>query len=331
MSITGRMAFSLNLLTLYADLVQQVHARVERHGTVYRQNLKGAGYLYSKRNVGKTRRDIFLGREDDPEVEARVSLIKLEAALAKDRRKTIQALQKTGFPTPAPEPSAVLDALDDSGLLTKMVVVGTVAYQNYTPLIGDLLPRDYMSTQDTDFATISLALEADEKGETLETILKRADPTFIGRMGVDPKALPSAFRASSGFMVDLLTPILRRDYPNPMPLKNLRAEATPLQHLKWLIEKPVPICVLHGAGIPAFVPQPARFAMHKLLIAQKRTVNREKRQKDLAQAKALIDILKRRDPYALIDAREAAFAEGLEGWEIPIKRSEKELGITYDQ
>jgi hypothetical protein len=106
------------------------------------------------------------------------------------------------------------------------------------------------------------------------TILRRADPTFAGRLGLNPKDLPSSFRANSGFTVDLLTPVLRRDDRNPMPLTNLRAGAVPLQHLKWLIENPVPVTVLHGSGIPAFVPQPARYAIHRLIIAQKRTANR---------------------------------------------------------
>ena len=324
------MALSLNLLTLYADLQQQLAVRAERHGTIYRQKIKGGTYAYSRRNVGRARRDVFLGREDDEDVQARVELIRAETTLAKDRRKIVSALKAAGFPAPPTETALVLDALDDAGVLRQIVIVGTAAYQIYAPLLGAIPEQAYRTSQDADFATMSLAISGDAKNETLETILRRADLKFTGRLGLDRKSLPSSFRAASGFMVDLLTPIFRRDDPNPMPLPNLKAGATPLQHLKWLVENAVPIAVLHGSGIPAFVPQPARFAIHKFIIAQKRAVNREKRFKDLAQAKAIIDILKTRDPYALEDARDAAFADGKEGWEVPIRRSLKELKLNSE-
>ncbi len=319
---------NLPLITLYADLVQQAHARAERHGSIYIQHIKGADYAYSRRTVAATRRDVFLGRADDEAVQQRIASIKAESNLAKQRRKLVAALKVGGVPAPLAELGNVLDALDDSGLLTQTVLVGTAAYQCYPPVIGAVLPFASIITQDADLATMSLAISADQDGDTLETVLKRADPTFSGRMGLNPRDYPSSFRSASGYMVDLLTPILRRDDPNPMPLKNLKAGATPLQHLKWLIENPVPIAVLYGTGIPAFVPQPARYAVHKLIIAQKRLVNPQKRQKDLAQAKALIEALQARDPYALSDARDAAFAEGREEWQVPVKRSLKELKLN---
>lgn len=320
----------LNLQTLYADLVQDTHGQSTPAATVYERTLRGIRFLYAKKRVGLSRKDIFIGRADDDDVKAKVESFRSEMERAESRRKTIVALRAAGVPVPTTELGRVLDALADAGILRRTVVVGTSAYQCYPPLIGSALPTATLMSQDADIATMSLAISSDENGETLEAILKKADPTFTGRLGIDRESLPSSFRAATGFTVDLLTPILRRDDPNPMPLEKLRAGAVPLQHLKWLIETPVPVCVLHGAGIPAFVPQPARFAIHKLIIAQKREANREKRTKDLAQAKALIEILKRRDPFALEDARDAAFAEGREGWQVPVERSLKELKLGAD-
>ena len=146
-------------------------------------------------------------------------------------------------------------------------------------------------TQDADLATASLALAGDDGEETLETILKRADKTFAGLPGLDRKAFPSRFRSASGFLVDLLTPKLRRNDKSPMPLKRLGAGAIPLQHLAWLIEEPVQAVALHGPGIPIRVPAPARYGVHKLIIAQKRAAENVKRQKDLMQAKSLMEAL----------------------------------------
>lgn len=314
--------------TLYADLVQELHARSERPGSVYTRSVKGIEYAYAKRSVGATRRDVFIGRTDDAETTARIAATKAEGERAKARRKTISALKAGGVPAPAPPLGSVLDALDDAGLLKNMVVVGTAAYQCYTPMIGAILPSAQLMTQDADFATLSLTIEADEEGDDLETILKRADSSFRAIPGLSPKSLPAHFRADSGLMVDLLTPQLRREDPNPMPLENLKAGATPLQYLRWLIEEPAAGAVLFSAGIPVMVPQPARYAIHKLIVAQKRTTDRTKRAKDLSQANALIEVLLRSDPYSLEDARDAAFEEGMDGWEKPIRRSLQEIGLT---
>ena len=324
------MAIPLNIITLYADLVQDLHMRQERPASLYKRTLKGIEYFYAKRPAGTTRRDMFIGRADTPSVQQHVAIIEAETQRAADRRITISALRAAGIPAPIPQLGHVLDALDDSGLMRSTVLVGTAAYQCYPPFLGDLLPNASLTTEDADIATMSLALVADTDGDTLEAILRRADETYSGLLELNPRALPSRFRAKSGFTVDILTPVLRRDDPHPMPMHNLRAGAAPLQHLRWLIENPLQAASIFGSGIPLFVPQPARYAVHKLIIAQKRAGGGIKRFKDLAQAKAIIDILKTRDPYALEDARDAAFAEGKEGWEVPIMRSLKELKLNAE-
>jgi hypothetical protein len=205
------------------------------------------------------------------------------------------------------------------------VLVGTAAYQSYSPIVGVFLPSAALMTQDADLATASLALAADEGEETLEKILRRADRTFTGLPSLDRKALPSRFRSKSGFLVDLLTPQLRRNDKNAMPLKQLAAGATPLQHLKWLIDEPVQAVALHGAGVPIRVPPPARYGVHKLIIAQKRDAQNVKRRKDLMQAKSLMEALAETDPWAWSDAMDSARAQGYAGWAQPIARSMKEI------
>jgi hypothetical protein len=216
----------------------------------------------------------------------------------------------------------------DAGLFKSAVLVGTAAYQCYSPIVGAVLPSAALMTQDADVATASLALAADEGDDTLETILKRADKTFTSIPGLERRALPSRFKSASGFLVDLLTPNLRRSDTNPMPLKQLGAGAIPLQHLAWLIEEPVGAVALHGAGVPIRVPAPARYGVHKLVIAQKRHAANAKRQKDLMQAKSLMEALAESDPWAWNDTIEDAKARGKAGWAQPIARSMKELSAV---
>jgi hypothetical protein len=180
-------------------------------------------------------------------------------------------------------------------------------------------------TGDLDLATADLALTA-EPPESLETILKRGDPTFTPVMQLDPRKPPSRFMTADGFLVDLITPVKRKTDSNPMPIRPLDAGAAPLQYLKWLIEEPVPAIALWGSGIAINVPRPARLAVHKLILAQKRDATmRLKRRKDLDQADSLIDALTKSDPFALEDAIEDAGTRGKRGWSVPIERSLAEL------
>jgi hypothetical protein len=193
------------------------------------------------------------------------------------------------------------------------------------PLVGHFLPEPTLMTGDLDLATANLALSA-EPPEAFETILKRGDPTFRSVMQLDPRKPPSRFTTTDGFLVDLITPTRRKLDTNPVPMKRLDAGAAPLQHVDWLIFEPVRTVALWGAGVPINVPQPARFAVHKLILAHKRDAGmRLKRQKDLAQADALIEALLVNDPYALEDAIEDARAQGSRGWGLPIDRSLAEL------
>jgi hypothetical protein len=320
--------YSPVIQTLYQELVQQLHTHSARTGSVYVRAVKGIDYAYLKEPIGVTRRDVFLGRNDDPEVQEQLKDIALANEAAKQRRIIVRTLISANAPAPASALGNVLDALSKSGLLKETVLVGTAAYQCYSPIVGGALPSATLTTQDADLATASLALTSDTEGEPLETVLRRADPTFRSIPALTRNAPPSSFRSGTGFVVDLLTPQLRKDDKNPMPLTKLMAGAVPLQHLRWLMEHPVPAAALHGSGIALYVPTPARYAIHKLIIAQKRATDRGKRQKDLLQAKALIEALKVTDQWALRDAHEDACGQGDQGWRQPIERSLGELGLA---
>ena len=326
------MPLSPSLQTLYADLVQQVLDRQAKAGSVYTQKNGGAAFLYARRTVGTVRIDEYLGPASDPDVIARAALIRQEQALARQRRKTVSALKRSGVPAPNLPLGRVLDVMSDAGLFDSGVLVGTAAYQCYSPLIGVALPSATLMTQDADFATAELAIAANDGQATMLDILQRADPSFRALPGLKPKAPPVSFRSADGFRVDMLTPIYRRSDTNPMPLPKLAAGATPLQYLSWLIAEHVPAVVLSGSGILIKVPSPARFAVHKLIIAQRRRADeRLKRQKDLLQAKALMSALRETDPEPLKSALRSARARGKDGWSDPIRQSMAEIGVKTDR
>ena len=315
--------------TIYSDLVQWAYNSPEKPGSVYIQKNKGEKYLYVKYRVGKGRRDEFIGPANDTDAQKRAEDIRNVQSQSTDRRTLVKTLTNTGIPAPTRTLSYVLDAISDAGLFCDAVLVGTAAYICFSPITGVILPSASLMTQDVDLATTSLALGDDTGTISMLDILKRADPTFRPIPTVKKGAPSSSFRADNGFVVDLITPAKRRSDENPMPLANL--QAVPLQHLDWLIETPVKAIALYGIGIPVKVPEPARYAAHKLIVAQKRSGSeRLKRAKDLLQAKALLQALMETDPYGLQDVLKDAFAQGTRGWKQPMERSLKELEIKLD-
>lgn len=313
------------LQTLFAELAQQLDA-APRYGTLYLKRRGDKTYQNAKVPVGSSRVDIFLGKVGDPRTDAEAEALRRGMNLARGRRRLVSMLKKEGLGAPNRVLGSTLDAVAQAGLFKAgAVLVGTAAYMMSEPLVGHFLPRPTLMTGDMDLATADLALKA-EPPERFDAILRRGDPSFAPVMQLNPRELPSRFINAEGFQVDLITPIRRKGDSNPMPMAALEAGAAPLQHIDWLIEAPVTAVALWGAGILVPVPQPARFAIHKLILAQKRNAGtRAKRQKDLAQADALIEALLVDDPFALEDALDEARAKGKKGWAEPLDRSLAEL------
>ena len=311
--------------TLFAELVQQVETAAPA-GTVYTRERDGIEYYYAKIPVGVDRIDTFIGKVGNDEAEHKVAELKRGMEQARDRRRLISVLRGAGLAAPYRTIGATLDALSYAGLFRNgAVLVGTAAYMMSEPLVGRRLLGRTLMTGDLDLATANLALKA-EPPERLETIIKRGDPTFEPVLQISPKEPPSRFRTADGFLLDLITPTRRRTDTNPMPMDELDAGAAPLQYMDWLITNPVSTVALWGSGVSINIPQPSRFAVHKLILAQKRSVgSRSKRQKDLAQAAALIDAIESHDPFDLYDALAGAMAQGRHGWREPIIRSLTEL------
>ena len=241
------------LLTLYADLLQQLQESTLPAGSVRTQEVKGKAYLKANITIGVARRSLYIGATTDPEARRKADAIQAEMQRARGRRQTVGLLRRSGIPAPTTELGRVLEVLASVDLFRNgAVLVGTAAYQCYSPLVGTILPAASMMTQDVDLATASLALSAGEghgieidsrtppaaSSPSLEDVLRLADPTFEGVPGLTPTAFPSHFRAKSGFMVDILAPVRSRADPNPMPIPALRAAAIPLQRLDWLIDSP---------------------------------------------------------------------------------------------
>jgi hypothetical protein len=311
----------LNFLTLYADLAQGFEY-AEEAGSITTRKIKGRSYIYVTTKDGATRKQSSLGPADDPRVQEEASRISAAAARARSMRTVVSTLkQKARIPAPTLPVGRVLEVVSKAGLFKRGVtLVGTAAYQTYPCIVGCYLPTAAFTTNDVDLSVVEF--EPGENEEDIEVVLRRANKTFKPRWHTDDR-LPKVFVADDGLRVDMLTR-LGRGGKSVVEVDELGCSAVALSFQEFPTEDTMETVALYGAGILVRVPTPVRFAVHKLLVAQRRNTA-DKKQKDLRQALELIDIFLETDEAALQDALDGARARG-RSWKTAINASLKEIG-----
>lgn len=312
-------AIPLNLMTLYADLLQSVEMDDGPPGSVA---IKAGKYVYVTTKDGGVRIEKYLGTVGDPAVQQEVERAKHAAARAKSLKNTVTLLKRGRFAAPSLALGRILEVLSNAGLFKRgITLVGTGAYQTYAGVTGYYLAGATYSTNDADLSVAEFVPGKDE--EDIESILRRANPTFKPVWHAEDK-LPRAFRSSDGFTVDILTRKGRSEAP--VLVEALGCAAVPLSFQEFPAEDTIETVALYGTGVLVRVPAPARFAVHKLIVAQRRRVTEiAKKQKDLRQAQELIDILLASDDAALLDALDDARGRG-KAWRSAINASLKAIG-----
>jgi hypothetical protein len=187
------------------------------------------------------------------------------------------------------------------------VLVGTVAYQTYPAILGVRLSNALLQTSDVDIAQFtSVSVAIDEQTPPMLEILRGVDKDFREVPRIGSFRHTTSYQGKGGLRVDFVTPNEGPDTNLPQNLPALGTDAQPLRCLDFLIYDPVRAIVLHGPGVPVLVPAPERFAVHKLILSLERPAGVAKRDKDVAQAQALILELIERRPEELRLAWEEA-------------------------
>lgn len=100
---------------------------------------------------------------------------------------------------------------------------------------------------------------------------------------------------------------------------------SPLKFLDYLIDRPGQAVLLDRADACLVnLPDPARYGLHKLIVAHERGAKHPKHDKDILQALALIEWHLQRAPHALIDAWVELAGRG-SGW---VKRARASLALA---
>lgn len=309
--------------TLYAELIERL-VSFEAHrsighapGSLVTKTIKGQTYYYFQHSVpGGALEQIYLGRRSR-ELDALAERFQAERADARADRADIErlcALLRVGGAATTDAPSArVIGALADAAVFRLGgVLIGTHAFIVLTNLLGVRWAGGLLRTDDVDVAgERALAIAVPDLRADIPKALESLEFGFLPVPGLSPKDPATSFRVrGKPLRVDLLTPA-RRGARGPVFIPRFGAAAEPLRYLDYLLEDPQNAAVVDGRGVLVQVPQPARFALHKLLVAHSRTVVfQTKADKDLRQAAHLIEVLTDDRPGDLVLAREAIEQRG---------------------
>lgn len=333
--------------TLYAQLLEEasVFSAIifERGiaGSPYLNHANGYAYWYWQVTApdGKLKR-LSLGR-DTPETQALVERLKIRKAEASEAitalRATTRAFVASGGMSMESAHFRVMEHLAQAGLFRKgLVLVGSHAFTALGNLLG-LRWGSQLKTSDMDFARaqgISLALPENAEAIDVLASAKELDPTFFAVPQLDHRQPSTAIISrKTRIKLDFLTTHTAAEADSPHYFADLGIAATPLRYMDYLLGGLNRRGLVIGTyAFPINLPDPARFAIHKLIIAQLRSGEGDaKRQKDIRQADELLaGMIEIGLAHEIEEALGALTAAGYLGTLTLIRRSAEQSRLARD-
>lgn len=303
--------------SLYAELVDQCTAEPRDPGlwplsgsivTVPVDDQEHWYFQMSRRTSPvKYQQREYIGPVGDPKVADKVDAFETAKVGYTNRSEIISTLKSSGVTAPTGKVANLLLGLHEAGVLEKAILVGTIAFQAYGAMLGAKFGQAAFYTLDVDMTqadSIALAVAGDPLGAPLLDILRSFDPTFGEIPGLDPRTPPVSYINKDKLRLDVLMPFSGPPR-GPIHAGKLKAHGHPQLFLDYLIADPVETVILVGGGALTHTPAPARFALHKLIVSQRRSpVETAKKRKDLLQARQLLEILMEDAPDTLVEAHE---------------------------
>jgi hypothetical protein len=309
----------------YSDLLDRLidDAILETGGTPVLRTIRGRSYWYARSYVGDQEKEKYLG-PDTREFRERVQRLQAQIADLRERqagrRPLVQVLRVKGVPRIDAATGKVLQALARAGVFRlRGVLVGTHAFRLYPLILGVVIPEAQHATEDIDlaqFQEISVALD-DKVDPKIEEALAQVGKLTPAASLYETQ--PTGYRVADT-LVEILTPNRGPDREEPVELPALGVHAKPLRFLDFLLAEAMPATVPYRSGVLVNLPQPARYAVHKLIVATRRiTVAAVKARKDIEQAMALIRVLAQDQPDELARVYQEASGRG-EQWRRALTR-----------
>lgn len=319
--------------TAYAELYELVQvAEATRSpasvtGKVAYKTIKGSRYAYwAFKELDGRKREYYLGPAGpaiDAIERARVAGAPMLEAVA---RQAAAALAHGCAVTP-PKHFRIVKRLSEyqffraGGLL-----IGTHAFLALGNQLG-VAWGGGTRTLDLDFAhagpggNIAVALPADLQANAHDALTSLEHGFLPALGGTKGMAALYVSERDPGLRVDFLT-VPRRGGRDEIHAPDLGVSLSPMKFLDYLIERPGQAVLLDRADACLVnLPDPARYGLHKLIVAHERGATNPKHGKDIDQALALIDWHLERAPHVLEDAW-ADLAQRGAGW---VKRARASL------
>ena len=291
----------------------------DTRGTPKLKHAGGKAYWFDQYRVGAKVVERYIG-EDSADLRARMEQARDKAADRKTREarqmRLARILTAEGLLRPDLATGQMLMAMARAGTFRLGgTVVGTQAFRHYEGLLGVHLDADFAaSTDDVDIASF------ERLSVVLDTLGDRAEPQMPGLLGelefdpvpaTDPGRTWRWRQSNQGTLVEFLTPSFEAD-EGLRDLPTLGVSAQSLHFLNFLIADAVEVPLLYRSGALIRVPRPERFAVHKLIVSERRLGGPDagKSRKDRMQAELLIGHLAAEDPLALVEALDDARGRG---------------------
>jgi hypothetical protein len=320
LSITAQTAFSQVMeVALSVDHMRSV---ADLPGSFVAKTVKGHKYWYYQyTEPAGVRRQVFVGPDGDA-VHALIARATAPAA-ADSLGQLVRSASVLGCAEILLRHYRVLRRLAEYGFFKAGgVLIGTHAFVVYGNMLGVQWEADAGKN-------ISLALAPDCQVQTHEAI-QSLNMGFLPIAGLSGKTggaylIPS----EKEFRLDFLTTVGRAgDAPFEHP--DLHVTLQPLRFMEFSLENVQQTALLCGdSATMVNVPHPARFALHKLIVAGEREgVFQSKSSKDLMQAGLLLLALRETRPWEV----EAAWADLLgrgKGWVTRVQRGLVGLGRQF--
>jgi hypothetical protein len=185
----------------------------------------------------------------------------------------------------------VLTRFSKKGLLSKLVLVGSWCLYFYKDFFAGLNYTPTIRTRDVDLV---IPLPPKIKNEVdIPKLLENLGFVvgFIGTKGYMQLNHPD-------LIVEFLVPERGKGSDKPYQLPDLGVNAQPLRYLDFLAANTMRVKL---DKMIMYVPHPAAFALHKLIIAGRRS-KKHKSEKDIQQALMVFDFFEKKDDFKKLKA-----------------------------
>jgi hypothetical protein len=326
---------SLSAQTAYAQLLDAARAAEltrtvsSLNGSFAKKVVKGRTYWYFQHtDLSGKLRQLYIGPDSD-EIRELIGQSKTPSP-----RQALQPLARSALALGCGGVLArhfrVVRRLSEYGFFhAGGVLIGTHAFLSYGNMLG-VRWGEAARTQDVDFAhagkNMAVALLSNIEIDTHGAI-ESLKMGFLPAMGATGKSGATyLISRDPDFQLDFVT-TLHRGGETPYEHPKLGIALQPLKFMEYLIEDVAQAALFCDEGaVVVNVPNPARYALHKLLVYGERTGTfLQKANKDILQAAALLTYYRAHRAWEVEKAWEDLVTRG-KGWTTRAKESLKVLG-----